>query len=142
MKFEVKSRHVTRVWDLNSKLRAILAPIAAEFGWTVEVLLTRYSRGRTSMPGQIPFRPFDDGDERPIPEGFTIEAFAASNPEIWERIKRAAEFYEEESSERFIWKTVWDAVRCAEDDMILSPRTGQLIGDALEIGDFELSPPQ
>lgn len=48
MRFEVESRHVTRVWDLNSKLRAILAPIAAEFGWTPEEFLIRLFRGPVS----------------------------------------------------------------------------------------------
>lgn len=134
MRFEAEGRSRTRIWNLNAELRRILEPIAAEFGWTVEDFLTRYSNG--GLPGQLPHRSFDDEELVPPPPEFTAEPFA-SDPEIWRRIQRAAEFYEQSAAE-LIWGAVWGDVRCREDDMIVSPRDGRLIGDDLEIGKFEL----
>jgi hypothetical protein len=42
----------------------------------------------------------------------------------WKRIERAARFMEENVNE-FITTAIMETVRCLEDDMILSPKTGE-----------------
>lgn len=135
MRFEVEVEGRCYIWNLNAEFRELLEPIAAEFRWTVEDFLTRYSQG--TLPGQIPKSFFDrEEDGLPEPEELTVEF--TSDPEVWERIRRAAKVCGETPRD-FIWKTVWDSVRSAEDDMIISPGSGQIIGDELDIHEFLIS---
>jgi hypothetical protein len=135
MRFEVEVEGRCYIWNLNAEFRELLEPIAAEFRWTVEDFLTRYSQG--TLPGQIPKSFFDrEEDELPEPQELTVEF--TSDPEVWERIRCAAKVCGETPRD-FIWKTVWGSVRSAEDDMIISPGSGEIIGDELDIREFLIS---
>lgn len=51
---------------------------------------------------------------------------------MWERVERGAEF-DEISIELFLWRAICSWVDCAEEDMVIHPRTGRPIGRAGEL---------
>lgn len=127
-----------RVWNLNDKFRKLLEPMAAEFGWTAEDFLRRYSRNE--LPAQAPTAVIgseDDCTSPQTPKGFTAAAFRSSDKEFWDRIKRAATMAEKAPAV-FIWDTVVSAVSTYEEDMVLAP-DGRIIGDRGELDFYEVA---
>lgn len=120
-------------WNLNSKCRKVVKPIADEFGMAVERFLTLYSLHR--LPGQLPSRAFCEEQDRAdnIEVKFDLDALKKSP--AWKRIKRAAQLSGQSVTD-FIQEALMDTVRCCEENVILSPRTGKIIGDDLQLLKF------
>ncbi len=131
-KFEVQGKNFSRTWNLNREFRALLAPMAKEFGLTVEAFLTQWTLHK--LPGQLPRR--DITRDFSAPRSFKADTFQCA-PATWKRLVRAAEF-SEESLEDYIWRAVMGSVECVEDDMVFSPKTGRPIGDEMEFSKYEL----
>ena len=130
MKLTVHFPTCVHIWKVNAKCRRIAEPIAAEFGMTVEQFLTRWSQNR--LPGQLerPSPDVESGVEPPAE--FKIRC---TDSKLRAKIQRAAGACGE-TFESFIFYAVMDSVRCSEDDMILSPTTGRVIGDEADLWDF------
>src|SRR4029077_11303077 len=112
-------------WNLDPAL----TPIAAEFAMSVERFLELHTQGR--LPGQLPNRRFNEDQDRDIDLGLGLDAL--KNSSAGKRIERAAKMAGLSVSE-FLTDAIMDRVRCEEQEMVLSPRTGEFIGR--DINDF------
>lgn len=123
MQLKVERKYVTVVWNVNAECRRVVGPMAKEFGMSVEEFLTRQSK--CTLPAQTQKRErgyrFKKG---------TKTTFVCEDPEIMRRIERAA-FAEEESVLAFVMGAIMSHVECLEEDMIVSPKTGQPVCDEL-----------
>jgi hypothetical protein len=119
-------------WNLNLGCRQAVAPIAAQFGMPIERFLQLYTLRK--LPGQLPRRDFSQEQDHQVDHGFDFESLKKSA--AWKRIERAANFRCESVTE-FLSEAIMDSVRCHEEEMILSPRTGEVIGDAGVLDKFE-----
>ena len=129
----VETKRCGRVkWNLNSECREAVAPIAAQFGMPIERFLQLYTLRK--LPGQLPRRDFSQEQDRHVDHGFDFESLKKSG--AWKRIERAANFLGESVTE-FLSEAIMDSVRCSEEEMVLSPRTGEVIGDAGDLDKFK-----
>jgi hypothetical protein len=134
----VETKRCGRVeWNLNSECREAVAPIAAQFGMPIERFLQLYTLRK--LPGQLPRRDFSQEQDHHVDHGFDFESLKKST--AWKRIERAAKHAAGrqggESVTEFLSEAIMDLVRCYEEEMILSPRTGEVIGDAGELAKFK-----
>ena len=107
--------------------------VASEFGMSVEQFLqTCRRRGLRKLPGQLPNRMFCEDQDRDISLNLD-EALRESS--AWKRIKRAARF-QGQTPEEFVTHSILEMVRTLEEDMVLSPRTGEPICDKAELEEF------
>jgi hypothetical protein len=123
--FTAKTKLRLVEWNLDPAL----TPIAAEFGMSVERFLELYTQRR--LPGQLPNRKFNEDQDHDIDLGLGLDAL--KNPSAGNRIERAAKMADISVSE-FLTDAIMDRVRCEEEEMVLSPRTGEFIGR--DIDDF------
>jgi hypothetical protein len=130
MKLRIKLEHTQHVWNVNAECRRVVSPIAAEFGMTAEQFLARFSQNR--LPAQLP-TPFFYGElgAEPTP-GFRLRC---ADPKKRAQIQRAAEF-SGQSFDAFVFESVMCAVRAEEEGMILSPKTGGIIGNNSDLYKF------
>jgi hypothetical protein len=115
-----------------------LKTVANEFGMSVEKFLQFYRQNPGGglpgkLPGQLPGRSFSEEQDRDIDLGLNFDALRKSS--AWRRIKRAARFGGQTAKE-FVTHSIMEMVRTSEDDMVLSPRTGEPICDILELEEF------
>jgi hypothetical protein len=113
-------------WKLNSKSLKVIRPLAQEFGLSVEKFLYLHTLGR--LPAQLPRG--NNLETAIAPAGF--EVTLPKDPEMQKRIRRAARFGGHKSAKDFTWCMMSGWVDTLEEDMILSPKTGQPIGDELD----------
>jgi hypothetical protein len=110
-----------------------LKTVANEFGMSVEQFLqTCRRRGLRKLPGQLPNRSFFEDQDRDISLNLD-DALRESS--AWKRIKRAARF-QGQTPEEFVTHSIMEMVRTLEDDMLLSPRTGEPVCDIAELEEF------
>jgi hypothetical protein len=129
--FTVKRNGSAVTWNIDRACREVVAPIAREFGMSLEAFLEKFSFER--LPGQLPNRDFaEDRDEN---VELKVDLNALSRSEIWPRLVRAAAS-EEMTVEEFLSEAIMDDVRACEEGMILSPKTGKPIASAFELRDF------
>jgi hypothetical protein len=69
-------------------------------------------------------------DPDTLPAGFKVTP--CSDQQVWDRIVRAAKFCGQ-PVETFVWHGVADLVTGCEDDYILSSKTGEPIGDRMDL---------
>ena len=118
--FTVETKNGFTRWNLSPECEEEIQPIAAEFGMGVEKFLFLYTRDE--LPGQLVRR--NDLDEENPPQGFSVSACADRT--TWDRVERAAR-HDGLSVNEFVWQAIASCVNCAEQDMILSPKTGDSI---------------
>lgn len=131
--FIVQTKDGLIEWNLNSKCRKVVKPIADEFGMAIERFLTLYSLHR--LPGQLPSRAFCEEQDRACDIEIKFDLDQLKKSPVWKRIKRAAQLSGQSVSE-FIQEALMETVRSCEEDVILSPRTGKIIGDDHELFQF------
>ena len=123
--------YVFTIVSMNNNIKAV----ASEFGMSVEQF-RHASEHRSRLPGQLPNRDFyeeqDEGAERCVDLCLNLNAMRESP--AWKRIQRAAKFLDQPAKE-FVTHSIMEMVRTCEEDMILSPRTGKLVGDWGDIED-------
>jgi hypothetical protein len=109
--------------------------IANEFGVSVEKFLYLYTTRR--LPGQISavggHRFYEDQDASEI--GIDFDLARLKESWAWKRIERAARFAEQTVNE-FLTSSIMETVRCLEDDMILSPKTGEPVCADYDLDEF------
>jgi hypothetical protein len=109
--------------------------IADEFGVSVKKFLYLYKTQQ--LPGQIfPVhgrRFYEDQDASEVEIDFDLALLKKSW--AWKRIERAARFQEETVNE-FITNSLMETVRCLEDEMILSPKTGEPVCAYRDLDEF------
>jgi hypothetical protein len=127
--FTVETQNGLVEWKLDAECRRVVQPIADEFGMGVEQFLTLYTRHR--LPAQLVRG--NPVDENELPAGFSVTA--CEDPLIWNRARRCAQFAGQ-SVKEFVWQSIASGVNCAEEDMVLSPKTGNLIGHDCELETF------
>ena len=127
--FIVKTKDGEAEWNLDSKCRKVVSPIATEFGMSAEQFLELYSRHR--LPAQL-VRGMRLDEER-APVGFSVTL--CKEPSIRKRIRRAAQFAGF-SVKDFVWRALASSVNCSEDDMIISPKTGRPVAHDVELENF------
>jgi hypothetical protein len=127
--FTVEIQNGLVEWKLDEECRRVVQPIADEFGMGLEQFLTLYTRHR--LPAQLVDG--NDVDEKNTPRGFTVGA--CEDRLIWNRVRRCAEFAGQ-SVREFVWQSIASGVNCCEEDMVLSPKTGKLIGNDCELETF------
>ena len=127
--FVVETKNGQVEWNLDSECRKVLNPIADEFGLPVLQFLKRYSHRR--LPAQSVRR--DRLYEERAPAGFGVTL--CEEPSIRQRIRRAAQFAGFNVKD-FVWRALASSVNCCEDDMILSPKTGQPLASDVELESF------
>jgi hypothetical protein len=127
--FVVETKNGQVAWNLDSECRKALIPIADEFGLSVLQFLKNYSHHR--LPAQLVRR--DRLYEGSAPAGFAVTL--CEEPSIRQRIHRAARFAGF-SVKDFVWRALASSVNCCEDDMILSPKTGQPLASDVELESF------
>jgi hypothetical protein len=112
-----------------------LKTVADEFGMSVEQFLqTCRRRGLRKLPGQLPNRMFCEDQDRDI--SLNLDEALKESP-AWKRIKRAARFQGQgQTPEEFVTHSILEMVRTLEEDMVLSPRTGEPICDKAELEEF------
>ena len=115
-KLKIEKKGFTVVWNLNAQCRRVVEPIAAEFGMTLEQFLKRHSAN--SLPAQI-----TPQDEYKFKKR-TSAQFACDDQGLMSRIQRAATFRETSLSE-YIMEAIVSFVNCDEEEMIISPKTGE-----------------
>jgi hypothetical protein len=120
-------------WNLDSECQKVVTPIATEFGMSVERFLTLYTRDR--LPAQLVRG--NGPDEDRAPAGFSVRQ--CKDASIRDRIRRAAQFAGFRSVKEFVWRSVMTSVNCCEDGMVLSPKTGRPVADALLLHRFIVS---
>jgi hypothetical protein len=125
------SVYVNDALGMNINLKSV----AAEFGVSAEKLLYLYkTRG---LPGQIDQvggpRFYEEQDASEPDLDFDLTRLQKSW--AWKRIERAARF-SEETVQQFMTKSIMEAVRCLEDDMILSPKTGEPVCASYDLDEF------
>lgn len=108
--------------------------VANEFGMSVEAFLQFYRQhpGLRRLPGQLPHRDLLEEQDSEIDLG-NLGALRESS--AWKRIKRAARF-QGQTPKEFVTHSIMEMVRTLEDDMVLSPRTGEYICDIAELEEF------
>ena len=122
MKLKVKKPSgATVTWNINARCRKKLEPVVAEFGLSVEHFLKRFSLGR--LPRQLS-RPISASRIK-LPRGTKVK-FECSDKDVAARIERAAAF-DGIGVEEFLYHTILDTIGCIEEEMIISPTTGQPI---------------
>src|SRR5438477_11566885 len=99
--------------------------VAGEFGMSVEQFM-RQSRAR--LPGQLPNQSFYERQDSGVDLCLDLNAKAIRKSPAWKRIKRAAKF-SGQTVRQFLTNSIMENVRVYENDMVLSPRTGQPIFD-------------
>jgi len=127
--FVVETKNGQVQWNLDSECRKVVIPIADEFGMSALQFLELYSRHR--LPAQSVRR--DRLYEERAPAGFGVAL--CEEPSIQHRIRRAARCAGF-SVKDFVWRALAGSVNCCEDDMRLSPKTGQPIANDVELESF------
>ena len=127
----VKKDHSWVKWEINEECRKTVEPIAREFGMSIERFLKLFTLDK--LPAQLPSRDFSEDQDEDVDLNLNFVALSCSK--AWPRIWRAAKV-EGLSVEEFLTEAIMDNVRGAEEDMVLSPRTGELIASAFELRDF------
>ena len=127
--FVVETKNGKVEWKLHSESRKVVIPIADEFGMSALQFLELYSRHR--LPAQSVRG--DRLHEERAPAGFGVTL--CEDPPFRKRIRRAARFAGF-SVKDFVWRGLAGSVNCCEDDMILSPKTGQLLANDIELESF------
>jgi hypothetical protein len=125
----VETRNGQVEWNLNSECRKVLIPIADEFGLSMLQFLKRYSHRRLPAQSVRRSRLFEES----APAGFGVKL--CQEPSIQQRIRRAARFAGF-SVKDFVWRALASSVNCCEEDMILSPKTGQPLASDVELESF------
>src|SRR5947207_5101472 len=97
--------------------------VAGEFGMTVEQFVRQ---SREKLPGQLPSSSFCEEQDSCVDLCLDLNAIRKSP--AWKRIRRAAKFAGQTVRE-FLTHSIMENVRTYEDDMVLSPRTGEPIYD-------------
>jgi hypothetical protein len=103
-----------------------IEPIANEFEMSVDRFLRVYKLNR--LPGQLPDRNFSEDQDQDGGVDLGLELAGMRKSPAWKRIKRAADSSGQTVKE-FVTESIMDHVRCEEETMILSPRTGKPICD-------------
>jgi hypothetical protein len=127
--FVVETKNGQVEWKLHSECRKIVIPIADEFGMSPLQFLQLYSRHRLPAQSVRGDRLYDQG----APAGFGVTL--CEDLPFRKRIRRAARFAGF-SVKDFIWRALASSVNCYEDDMILSPKTGQPLANHVELESF------
>jgi hypothetical protein len=127
--FTVETKNGFTKWNLDSKCKREVQPIADEFGMGIEKFLFLYTLRR--LPGQLVRH--NDVDEENTPRGFAVTA--CEDPATWDRVKRAAKC-DGLSIEEFVWQAVAGSVNCTEADVLLSPSTGDAITTNCRLEEF------
>lgn len=125
----VVTKYCTIKFEFDQVTLRKLKRLAAHFGYPVEEFVQRYVVN--TLPGQRERK-------RPWKRDAKVAAalarvIADASPDAHARIKRAASLYEYGDVARLIWDTIGSSVRCSEEDMLLSPKTGKVIGDRLHV---------
>ena len=118
--FTVETRNGFTKWNVSPECEREIQPIADQFGLELKKFLYLYTNH--SLPGQLPRG--NDVDEENTPPGFSVSPCA--DPATWDRVKRAAK-HDGLSIKAFVWRAIASSVDCVEEDMILSPTTGDPI---------------
>jgi hypothetical protein len=123
--FEVKTRNGFVRWKLTPECEREIGPIADHFGLGLKKFLYLFTLG--TLPGQLPTG--NPVNEENAPPGFSVSACA--DPALWARVERVAK-HDGRSIEDFVWQAIASSVNCSEEEMVLSPKTGDSIsGDCL-----------
>jgi hypothetical protein len=123
--FTVETRNGFTKWNVSPECEREIQPIADEFGMELKKFLYLYTHG--TLPGQLPTG--NPVDEKNAPPGFSVSACA--DPALWARVDRVAK-HDGRSIKDFVWQAIASSVNCAEEEMVLSPKTGDSIsGDCL-----------
>jgi hypothetical protein len=117
-------------WEVNRECREVVGPVARHFGMSIEAFLEKFSFDR--LPGQLPSRDFSEDQDEEIDR---VELKSLVSSSLWPRIVRAAKA-EGMTVEEFLTEAIMDDVRACEEEMILSPTTGEPIARAFEVRDF------
>jgi hypothetical protein len=127
----VRTKHFRVKWKLDAECLRTVGPIAREFGMSVERFLTLFTMEK--LPAQLPNRDFAEEQDQDINLQLDLPSLARS--EAWPRLERAAKS-EGMTVEEFLTEAILEDVRAAEEEMILSPKTGQTIAYGFEIRNF------
>ena len=112
-----------------------LKSVADEFGVSVEKFLYLYrTRGLPGQINPIGWRRFYEEQDASEPD-LDFDLTRLQKSWAWKRIERAARFAEETVQE-FMTNSIMEMVRCLEDDMIISPKTGEPVCNNRDLDDF------
>lgn len=100
---------------------------------TLEGFLRAFTRGKLRSK---PHGGLQETAGLQVPAGFKVEP--CNDKAMWSRVERGAEF-DETSIELFLWRAICSWVDCAEEDMVIHPRTGQSIARGCELREDALS---
>jgi hypothetical protein len=109
-----------------------LKTVANEFGMSVEQF-KQALKHRRRLPGQLPSRSFLEDQDSEIE--LSLDTRATRKTPAWKRIKRAA-WLQGRTLKEFVTHSIMEMVRPLEEDMVLSPRTGEPICDIAELEEF------
>jgi len=118
-------------WNINSKCREAVAPIATEFAISVERFLQLYTQRK--LPGELSERIFSEEQDENVRLEFDFDSLKKCP--AWKRIERAAKASGESVNE-FLIGAIMEFVRSLEEDMILSPSTSEVIADGRDLESF------
>jgi len=121
---------VRDVWTVSKELLEVARPMARKLSITVTELLTQETSNK--LAASVDHKNDLDEDHKP-PAGF--RAPKISDPDLDQRMKRAAKFFGETPAE-MVWRAIAAEIVLAETDMVLDPKSGEPIGDRLKLEKF------